>query len=269
MNRLPACNLFSTLALVMAGCASAPPADNLPAVRYVGSSTIGHFIRDAEPAFGQVRFILDTTPESVGGEQAIREGRADLAGVAGRPRPETLGDGVIATLFARDAIAVVVHPENPVSSLTSTQLQGVFTGATRNWKDLGGPDLEIRPFIAGPESATRSVFRAAILGEADYDGCEVVRPSEQMVAKVQAQPGGIGQISFSFLVTDGHVKTLAIDGQAAVPTNLGYPITRPLYLLWWPGRDRVAAFISWTGSAEAEAILLRRFATVQPSGEHR
>ncbi len=254
--------LLSSIAVLMIGCVGAwKKESNLaPTMHYVGSSTIANFIRDAEPVYKRVRFIVDTEAESVGGELAIREGRADIAGVAGKPKPETLEMGVVATLIGKDAIAVVVNQANPVNNLTHDQLKGIFTGKYRNWSQLGGPDLEIHPFIVGPESATRKVFRSAILGEADYAGCEIVRPDTDLPMKVEAEPGGIGQISFSFLGSCGAVKALTVDGQRPVSTNLHYPITRPLYLLWWPGRDRVTDFITWTTiNPEAEAILLNRF----------
>lgn len=249
------------LAALLAGCAHTPPSHReLPVVRYTGSSTIAHFIRDAEPAYGKVRFTLNTEPESAGGELALLSGEADLAGVATQPSPDTLKNGVKVTLLGYDAIAVVVHPKNPITGLTRDQLRDIFTGKVRNWKELGGPDLAIRPYIVGPASATRKVFRSAILGEADYGGCEVVQPDSAMPMKVEAEAGAIGQVSFSFLGNCGHVKVLAVDGQPASASNANYPISRPLYLLWWAGRARVADFISWTASSEARAILVKRFA---------
>lgn len=254
----------------MVVAAAAPPPRKKPALRYVGSSTIANFIRDAEPAYGRVRFILDTEPESEGGELAILEGRADLAGIARRPRPETLEKGVVATLIGRDAIAVVLNRSNPLDHLSKSQLKDIFTGDLRNWKELGGADVPIRPFIVGPGSATRNIFRSAILGPANYAACETVRPDTDIIAKVRAEPGAIGHISFSFLPADDDdgVKACAIDGQMPLPTNPSYPIARPLYLLSWPGRARVANFISWTVTRNARAILLKRFGLAPGMGHH-
>lgn len=261
MNRSALCLVLAAFTPPLAGCANPPHNGNpLPTVRYVGSSTIANFIRDAESAYGRARFVLDTEPESAGGELAILEGRADLAGVAGSPKAESLKQGVTATLIGQDAITVVVNQKNPIQDLTRGQLRDIFTGKLTNWKALGGPDLKIHPFIVGPDSATRKVFRSVVLGEAEYAGCEVVRPDAQVLMKVEADPGGIGQLSFSFLGSCGHVKALAVDGQPPAPTNADYPITRPLYLLWWPGRARVADFVTWTRGAGAQAILLKRFA---------
>lgn len=254
MNR----SLIALLCSAIAGCAA--PGESAPLLRYAGSSTIAHFIRDAEPVYARARFLVDTEPESGGAEAAILEGRADLAGLAGVPRQETLERGVQATLLARDAIAVIVNHANPVSSLGRAQLRDIFTGKAKNWREFGGPDRAILPCIVGPESATRRVFRAAVLGESDYGGCTVVRPDDAMVARVAQEPGAIGQISFSFFSECGEVHALAVDGETPVPTNPDYPITRPLYLLTWPGRASVESFVSWARSPAGEAVLARRFA---------
>ncbi len=270
LSRFLTTGLIATCLAVAAGCVGAPNNGGAPTLHYVGSSTIAHFIKDAELACGRARFVVDTEPESAGGEAAILEGRADLAGVARQPNPEVLNEeGLVATRIGQDAIAVVVHQSNPVDGLTRAQLKGIFSGKLHNWKEVGGPDLPIQPYIVGPASATRKVFRSTILGEASYDGCEVVRPDADIPMKVEEEPGGIGQISFSFLGACGHVKALRVDGQEPVPTNPDYPIARPLYLLWWQGRSRVAEFIAWTTTQEAQAVLLKRFALARPTGSPR
>lgn len=230
-------------------------------LRYVGSSTIGQFIGDAESEYGRVDFQLDTEPESAGGELAILEGRADIAGVAGEPREATLAAGVTATLVGYDAIAVIAHPGNGVADLSTDELAAIFTGSITNWSRLGGADIPVRPFVVGPASATRKVFRAAVLAEADYAGCELVRPDSEMVQRVAAHEGAVGQISLSFLGERSAVEVLAVDGSRPQRAHTGYPITRPLYLLWWPGRERVAGFVEWTRSTVAQDILRRRFAS--------
>lgn len=253
-------------AALLAGCAHTPAGHHdVPVLRYTGSSTIAQFIRDAEPAYGKVRFTLNTEPESTGGELALLSGETDLAGVAARPSPETLNKGVAVSSIGQDAIAVVINQANPITGLTRDQLREIFSGKIRNWKEVGGPNLAIKSYIVGPASATRKVFRSAVLGEADYAGCELVQPDSAIPMNVEAEAGAIGHVSFAFLVQCGHVKALAVDGQPPSPSNADYPISRPLYLLWWPGRAQVADFISWTRSSEARAILLKRFALPRSS----
>jgi ABC-type phosphate transport system substrate-binding protein len=234
--------------------------ENVPVLRYEGSSTIANFIRDAESVYGKVKFRLNTAPESEGGEKSILDGLADIAGVARVPESVVLDEGVFSTLIGWDAIAVVVNDKNPVSNLTRDQLKGIFTGKIINWKEVGGADMAIHPYIVGFESATRKVFRSVILGESGYENCKVSSPDVNILVDVHNDPGAIGQISFSFLSSNDFVKPIAVDGQEPLFNNREYPVTRPLYLLWW-GRDRVEDFVNWTISPEGQSVVQRRFIT--------
>jgi len=235
-------------------------AQDKPIIYYEGSSTISNFIKDAEPVYGKVKFVINTESESAGGELAILEGRADIGGVAKVPSPQVLGKGIASSLIGWDAIVVVVNNNNPISNLTKEQLKGIFTNKITNWKDLGGPDLPIQPYIVDVESATRKVFRSRLLGQDDYIDCEVVAPDSEILTKVNQNPGAIGQISFSFVHNkDVQVKSLSIDGHKSSVENQNYPITRPLYLIWWPGRQTVADFAEWTHTTEAQKVITQNF----------
>ena len=229
-------------------------------LHYVGSSTIGNFISDADSVYTAASFDLYTAPESAGGERAIVEGRCDLAGVANIPSAKTLGRGVASALIGWDAIAVITHPDNPVDNLTLSQLQSIFTGKITNWKEVGGADMPVHPYITGIESATHKVFRSVVLGSQDYEGCQTVAPDVAILDAVRDDPGGIGHLSFSFLTKkEKTIKVLQVNGQPLSLTNAAYPITRPLYLLWWPGRSEVAAFVDWALSAQGQRLVMRRF----------
>jgi phosphate transport system substrate-binding protein len=234
-------------------------ANSPPTLVYVGSSTVANFLREAEPVYRRVRLTLDTLPESVGGERAIQEKEVDLAGVAFEPSDETLALGVRAELIGTDVIAVAVNESNPVSDLSLEQLKGIFTGKIRSWKEAGGPDLPVHPFVVAEESATRHVFRALVLDGEDFAGCEVVRPDSNLPMMVEAEPGGIGAISHSFLCSGGVVRVVRVGGEPALPDNEKYPISRPLYLLWRPGNPEVEALITWTRTPAAAEVLAKCF----------
>ncbi len=256
----PVIFFFFLLLLLFPGCRSVPAAGpSRPRLVYVGSSTIGQFMAEAEPVYGRAGFVIDVAPESLGGETLVRERQADLAGVAREPDPESLELGLRATHIGTDSIAVIVNERNPIDELQLSQLRDIFTGRVRSWKQLGGPDLEIVPLVVAEESATRHVFRDIVLGPASYVGCRVVTPDHRMPMNVEEEPGAIGMISHSFLCAGGVVKVIAVEGNAPVPWNLNYPIVRPLYLLWWPDDPVVVDFIAWTSTREAEAVVLKCF----------
>lgn len=174
------------------GCAGQPISKSPSTIQYVGSSTIGRFIADARKVYQGVDFLVDTESESHGGQQAILTGVTDIGGVAGEIDPKIINQGVVPTMIGKDAIAVIVHKANPIANLSSGKLKGIFTGQITNWKELGGPDLPVRPLIVGPASATRAVFRERILDRDDYRGCEVVEPDEKIIDRVRELEGAVG-----------------------------------------------------------------------------
>jgi len=240
------------------GCLQAPRRPS-GTIEYIGSSTVAGFLRDAEETYAAIEFRIDTAPESSGGERAILAGEADLAGLARRPAKGTLEQGVRATLIGRDAIAVLVGAENPITELSMVQLRGIFSGEVKSWNEVGGPDMAVVPFIVGPESATREVFRSLVLGSAVYSGCHQIRPDEAIAEAVSSTPGGIGQLSMSLIDSRSGARAIAVAGETPSVTSLDYPISRPLYLLWRRGNPTVEAFVQWTQTVEGQNIVMQRF----------
>jgi phosphate transport system substrate-binding protein len=259
--RSPVCSALLILAV------SSCQATQVPVLRYAGSSTLGHFIRDAAQSYDDASFEIDVSMESGGAELAILEGLTDLAGMACRPDPETLAAGVAAVQLGRDAIAVIVHPDNPLGDLDLEELRALFAGRVNNWRQLGGPDLAVRPLTVSSESATRQMFRSTVLGQQDYAGCETVRPDAAMVQEVAQNPGAIGPISTAFLKQAGEqVKIVAVAGELPDGRHPDYPIARPLYLLYWPARGRVDAFARWSQGPQGQRLIQERFAASVPPG---
>ena len=62
-------------------------------------------------------------------------------------------------IIAYDALSVVVNPKNKVTSLTREQLEGIFTGAITNWKDVGGDDEKIVAYSRESSSGTYNRMR--------------------------------------------------------------------------------------------------------------
>lgn len=79
------------------------------------------------------------------GISALTEGTTDIAQASRRmkfdekQKIQKEGDKVKETVVAYDALAIVVHPSNPVTNLTREQLEGIFTGRITNWKRWAVP----------------------------------------------------------------------------------------------------------------------------------
>lgn len=248
--------------LGLAGCQSTGNLGPAVSIHYVGSSTVANFLRDAETTYAPASFQIEDEPESLGGEQAVIEGRTHLAGFAGTPHARTLPPGIEITEIGRDAIVVIVNGANPITNLSLPQLRDIFTGRVQNWKALGGADLSITPFIMGEESATRTWFRTVVMNGEAYAGCREIRPDPDIIQAVAQDATAIGQISLSFLregVAATNVRTVAVAGEEAAVTNFDYPIARPLHLLWRRDDPEVEAFVKWTQSKKGQSVVMRRF----------
>ncbi len=72
------------------------------------------------------------------GFKDVAAGRVDL-GMSSREKKSSDPEGLKMIPVARDAVAVCVHPANPVKKLTKAQVRGIFTGTITNWRQVGGP----------------------------------------------------------------------------------------------------------------------------------
>ncbi len=181
----------------------------------------------------EIRITIAGGGSGVGIKQ-VGEGIIDI-GNAGRKAT----DKEIATYnlhmlkWAIDGVGVVVNPKNSVTSLTTGQLQDIFSGKTVNWKELGGEDREINLYDRDAASGTRSVFWAKALKKADVSKkANVVVSNGAMKTAIAGDPYGIGYVSVGHI--DTTVVPVALDG--VVPNletvkNGTYGVARGLYSL--------------------------------------
>ena len=173
-------------------------------------------------------------------------------------------------VVAMDAIAVVVHPSNPVSELTIPQLADIFTGRITNWKEVGGPDRPIVLLSRESNSGTYVYFLEHVVRQGRKDSQDLFAPgallmpsSEGISNEVRQNPNAIGYDGLGY-VTEGQ-KTLRIAAKAGdeyipptVETVLSgrYPIARPLYVITrGEPTGEVAAYLEWIKGPEGQAIV--------------
>jgi len=234
-------------------------------LRYEGSSTVGKIIDDAKAVYKNSTFSVDVVSESSGGEQCALRKSCDLGGVARDVEPKILDQHVVATLIGKDAIAAIVHKDNPVEALSREQLKGIFSGTITNWSQVGGNDLPIQPYMVKAASATREVFAKYVLKGDNYgDVVKVATPDATMVTTVGREIGAIGQISFSFFSEFSNVRALSVDGQEPSVNNPNYPISRNLNLVTngQPAGDS-KAFIDWLLTPDGQTIVKQRFVGIK------
>lgn len=141
---------------------------------------------------------------------------------------------------ARDSVAILVHPENPVNDLTMDELKKIFCGEISNWSKVGGKDKPISVFVREKGSGTSNFFIGHVLKpEKISRSATPVSSIETMIDSIVRDKSAIGYAGMGALVeAPGKVKSLKlqlINGGTAVGATVesatgGYPLSRPLFV---------------------------------------
>ncbi len=173
------------------------------------------------------------------------------------------GKDVLELPVAVDGLAVYVHEENPISELTLAQLKAIYTGAAKNWKEVGGKDERIILYSRENNSGTYVYFKEHVLENADYYPTAQTLPGTAAVINAVAKdPRGIG---YGGIAYGKGIKHLRVKKDAASPAieptmeNVlagRYPISR--YLYWYlagqPSGD-LLTFSQWVVSKEGQEVV--------------
>lgn len=170
---------------------------------------------------------------SSAGIEAVSNGTAQIGTSSRDLKPEEGKLGLVDIKIALDAIAVIVNPDNPVQSLTTSQVADIFAGKIKNWSEVGGKDMEIGLVNRDEASGTRDAFSKMVLKGGEFDPTAAILPGTGQVRSVVAQsPIAVGYISLGFV--DKTVKALTIDGVTPTEQTVAdgtYPISRVLHFL--------------------------------------
>ena len=137
--------------------------------------------------------------------------------------------------IAKDGVAIVVHPYNPVSDLTMEQLQGIYSGTITNWQDAGGADAEIMVVSREEGSGTRDCFEGSVLKpiKTEVTDYAIIQDSNGKVrTTIAGNEHGIGFLSLGYV--DSSIKAVNLNGIAATVENIRsgeYAISRTLLMI--------------------------------------
>ena len=200
------------------------------------------------------------------GIATVRRGSADLGGLC-CPVLGSRAEGMPWLLVARDLKAVVVHPGNPVDSVSRELLRAVARGKLTHWRALGGEARSIALVVRKHCPDYFEPVRQLLLDNRPAwspHGLFVER-DEQIVDLVSRYQGGLGLVSWVFaqpLVKAGRLKVLKVDG---VPPNQAatYPLHGPLSVVYrnWEA-DTMRPFFDFLYSPQGQAIVARVLAPV-------
>ena len=160
MKKIITFALAALLALSLAACGSEPKTDDTAktdgqtqtlltgTISTDGSTSmekvIGALSESYMAANGGVTVNYNPTG-SGSGITAVQEGTCDIGLSSRALKDEEKSAGLKETVLAYDGIAIIVHPDNPVSDLSIDQIAKLYTGEITNWKDVGGKDAEVVP----------------------------------------------------------------------------------------------------------------------------
>lgn len=167
-------------------------------------------------------------------------------------------------IVAYDALTVIVHPNNSISQLTREQIEKIFTGEIKNWKEVGGEDMKIIAYSRESSSGTYEFFKEEVLDDKNYATDVLSMPATgAIVQSVSQTKGAIGYIGLAY--QSKSVKQLAVsydEGKTYVMPSVAsakdktYPISRPLYFMFdKTNKEKVKAIVDFTLSDEGQKIV--------------
>ena len=205
------------------------------------------------------------------GMAALQNNSTDLANSSRPIRPpeiancvKTFGRRPLEIKSALDGLTVYVNESNPVNELTLEQLELIFTGRTKNWKEVGGPDQRITIYSRENSSGTYEFFKEHVLKGKDFAVRAQTMPGSaavlQAVAKDKSSIGysgaayGKGAKIINVKKTD---SSPAIEPNEENVVNGTYPIWRYLYIYLNPAinKGEVAAYLDWIRSEEGQKVV--------------
>ncbi|HMN14009.1 MAG TPA: PstS family phosphate ABC transporter substrate-binding protein [Bellilinea sp.] len=276
--------LLSVLLLLLpAACQSSTnPAQNsqpLVFVKNEGSDTIvnlalawAEMYQNVEPGVS----ISVTGGGSGTGLNALISGSIDLANASRKIKAEEIetakknGITPVETIIARDAIAVIINPANPVEKLTLEQISQIYKGEINNWAEVGGENWPIVRLSRETNSGTHVYFLESVirLGSKEdksiFSASTLLLPSsEGIIAEVRDNPNAIGYDGLGYVTDEVKVVAVGHEGEGtyyapSVETvNDGkYAISRDLYM--YSRIDAPAAvrdYLTWIISPAAQKIV--------------
>ena len=198
------------------------------------------------------------------GIRKAASGEADIGGSCRPCKPEWTDEeaGVRMTHAAWDALVIFVHPSNPVTGLTTEQVQKIYSGEIRSWKNVGGQDAPIVVTARrGKTSGVGYMARKLLFQDEGADFCRraiLLKSSGPLEEKVESTANAIG-ISGISSVKKRNVKFLTLDGVAPDKEKVAsgdYSLSRPLYLMT-RGEPTGATkqFLDWILTPEGQKII--------------
>jgi phosphate transport system substrate-binding protein len=253
--------------------------DATTSIQNKGSDTLVNVALGWAEAYAQVRPEVQVAVTGGGsgtGIAALINGTVDMANASRRIKleeREQAEDNDVEPVeheVAGDAIAIVVHPSNPVEGLTIPQLSAIFSGEITNWHEVGGEDRPVVLLSRESNSGTHVFFLEEVVRQGNKEDRTLFSPdtllmpsSEGISTEVRQNPNAIGYDGLGYVTDDQKMVAVARDGGApyifpSVETvkDGSYPIARGLYV-YTSGEPAgsIRAYLDWILGPAGQAIV--------------
>ena len=209
-------------------------------IRLAGSSTMAPLVEALGKRFQKLHSEVIIEVEMGGSSRGIhdvREGSCNI-GMVARPLNDNERD-LIGFPIARDGVCLIVHKDNPVKSLSSEQVVGIYTGQITNWKEAGGNDAPITAINRAEGQAVRELFTQFFkIKSHNFKVSASAAENLEGITAVVENPNAIVYMSIGeadIRIGQGvPVKSLGMHGITATARNIRngqFPVQRPLMLV--------------------------------------
>ena len=248
-----------------------------------GSDTLVNVAQAWAEAYAQINpnvAVAVTGGGSGTGIAALIGGSVDIANSSRSMEEEEFemanGRGVVPNelIVGYDALAVYIHPDNPIDGFTLGQLADIYgeNGTTESWSQLGitvpgCSSDEIVRVSRQNSSGTYVYFQEAVLGESDLKlGSRDMAGSSEVVNLVEKTACAIGYSGLAYATEEVKVPCLMTEdgGNCIAPSTASavdgtYPIARPLFMYTNGQPEGVTKdYIDWILSDEGQCIILNK-----------
>lgn len=239
---------------IFAGCGKGKAA-----LTVAGSTAFQPFAEKLAEQYMALHPEITITVQGGGSSVGIQSANSGAAQI-GMADLVTLPDeakGLTATVVARDGIAIVVNPKNPVQNLTTDQIRDIFNGKITNWKELGGNDEAITVVSREAGSGTRSSFEQ-IVKDINLKKDALIQDSNGTIRETVANDSrSIGYLSHGLI--NEKIKALKVDNEECTEAAIAagkYKLVRPIFLLIkGTGEGGAKNFIDYILSAEGQKTI--------------
>lgn len=163
-----------------------------------------------------------------------------------------------------DGLSIYVNTDNEIRELSLEQLEGLFTGRIKNWKEVGGADAPVTLYSRENSSGTYEFFKEHVLKGKDFAASAQTMPGTAAVLQsVAKDKNGIGYGGAAYgagakhLLVKKDASSPAIEPNEETVIKGTYPIWRYLYIYVNPAldKDEVAAYLNWIRSDEGQKVV--------------